>query len=437
MGTEARLDLAHEWAGHWWLPEEPDRTLEGTLRYDPDDGLRLSLTGGFDDRVRVPLGNGWVGVMNESKSWPAVLGLAEGTAITLLDCHATNTEWRGIGFGEPHEQTIRSPAAFVGVHLHDDGQEVFTESLVSVEHLALWADASARPDDEPSVVVDGTSVTLSRDHPDAVAVRFRPGGPFPLGTALEHAKAVQDLVSLATHRACALLSVRLRTTPEQPEAAAYFQRTVRGGAGAADLRSALFTCRDIPFEEIVVKWWQVRQRFTAAANMVLGLRYAPAHYVETRLLTAVGAAEVMHRALDLDEKHMPKHEFNELRDMLLEHAPQEHRAWLKEKIRNDVTLQERLLALADLPDAAAIQRLVPDAELWARTTTRARNDLTHTGQTPQQSLDELIAVVSVTSAVVVLNLLQQLGVPGERQRKLVEDHPEFQRTAGEAKAHLT
>jgi len=35
--------------------------------------------------------------------------------------------------------------------------------------------------------------------------------------------------------------------------------------------------------------------------MILGLRYAPARYLEGNLLTAAGAAEVMHRALGIDE----------------------------------------------------------------------------------------------------------------------------------------
>ena len=38
------------------------------------------------------------------------------------------------------------------------------------------------------------------------------------------------------------------------------------------------------------------QELRSAVNMVLGLRYAPARYLESNLLTAVGAAEVLHRA---------------------------------------------------------------------------------------------------------------------------------------------
>ncbi|GAB3422264.1 HEPN domain-containing protein [Flindersiella endophytica] len=110
---------------------------------------------------------------------------------------------------------------------------------------------------------------------------------------------------------------------------------------------------------------------------------------------------------------------------------------VKGVIRNDPTLRERLRALAALPDAEAMEKLVPDVEQWAKAATHARNGLAHTGQTPRQSVDVLFAVVKVTTAVVVMNLLQALGLPGERQRELVNDHPEFRQTAKRARDNLT
>lgn len=285
---------------------------------------------------------------------------------------------------------------------------------------------------------------------DTVFVRFQPDSPISLGHAEGLAKAIQDLVSLATHRASALLWLRLRMPPEERdypegypirdrEIAVYFQGTVRADADAKAVNhhSVLFTCHHIPFEEIVPRWWQVREKFFAASNMVLGLRYAPARYVESNLLSAVGAAEVMHRALDIDQFRMPIEDFEALRARLLENTPEEHCPWVKSAIRNDPTLRERLRALAGLPDIEAMQKLVPDVEQWAKVATQARNDLAHTGQTPRQSIDELIAVVKVTTAVVVMNLLQALGLPGERQREIVNDHPALRRTATQARDDLT
>lgn len=101
----------------------------------------------------------------------------------------------------------------------------------------------------------------------------------------------------------------------------------------------------------------------------------PPRFIEGQLLTATGAAEVLHRALGQAEPPVPADEFSAMRAALLEHTPEEHRKWLREKLRNDVTLKERLRDLAALPDREAMQRLVPDVERWATVTTQARNDL--------------------------------------------------------------
>lgn len=485
MAEAPRLDLPTEWTGHWWLPDDPDRAVPGILRYKPGEGLRLSLIGGFEDRILRPIENG-VAVMEGSRSWSLIWGVADNKEITLIDCLPIHSQSYGFGLGGPHKQTVSALTALVGVHLEDVGQAVFTECQVSVEDLRRWSNSSVftgtmgckderldgsgtmsvKPVDEPSVVVDGTTITLAHEHTlphfddrrgetvgrmrDTAFVRFQPEAPYSLSAARDQAKAVQDLVSLATDRASGPLWMRLRVPREERdlpegypihdrEVAVYSNGTVIGDSDAkvVDHHEVLFTCQHIPFEEIVPRWWEARQTFQASSNMVLGLRYAPARYIEGNLLTAVGAAEVMHRTLGIEQTRMPQEEFVALRAALLEHTPEEHQSWVKGAIRNDVTLRERLRVLAGMPDSEAMGRLVPDVEQWAKVATQARNDLAHTGQTPRQCIEELIAAVKVTSAVVVMNLLQALGVPGERQREIVNDNPRLRQTAKQAREHLT
>lgn len=37
--------------------------------------------------------------------------------------------------------------------------------------------------------------------------------------------------------------------------------------------------------------------------------------------------------------------------------------------------------------------------------------------------------MNVTTAVVILNVLNELGLPAERQRQIVKEHPDLRRTA--------
>jgi hypothetical protein len=79
---------------------------------------------------------------------------------------------------------------------------------------------------------------------------------------------------------------------------------------------------------------------------------------------------------------------------------------------------------------------MPDVEHWAARTARARNDLAHEGKTPRHTVEELVAIVDVTTAVVILNLLHELGLPSERQRQLVTEHPQLRATAEKARELL-
>ena len=145
---------------------------------------------------------------------------------------------------------------------------------------------------------------------------------------------------------------------------------------------------------------------------------------------------MLHRGLRIDEKPFPENEFSAMRDAMLAQVDEEHQERFKGVIRNDPTLRDRLCALAARPDQEAIELLMPDVDRWARRTTQARNDLAHKGRTPKHAIDELVAIVEVTTAVVILNILHELGVPGERQREIIQEHPQLRSTARRARKWL-
>lgn len=480
------LDESAEWAGLWWLPDDPDQQIPGVLRYESDDGLVLSLIGAFEDRIMSTASPGVITVHNGHQTWDVIHGAAEQREISLLGC-VPNGGKRTIGarVKSPDKQTVVATTALIGAHVGGDDDTAFSAAEVSVEDLGLWAassvfkgflgapngipdgsgNISVKPVETQSVLVDGTEFGLSHRHTlpffdqrrggtvgrmrDTAFVRIVPTGPFSLIGALDAASLVQDLISLATHRAAGVIWLQLElveadTSPRRGRIALRRNADVlyspsvlgRHDAKAVDHHRVFFTCESFPFEEVVPRWCEAHGRLQAATNMILGLRYAPARYVENNLLTAVGAAEVLHRGLRIDERPFPADEFKAMRDVMLAQVPDEHRDRFKGSIRNDPTLRDRLYALAARPDQEAIALLMPDVDRWARRTTRARNDLAHKGATPDHSIEELVAVVEVTTAVVILNVLHELGLPAERQREIVREHPQLCMTARTAREWL-
>jgi len=477
------LDEAGEWVGLWWLPDCPRDQIPGVLRYDAEGSLSLSLIGAFDDRITSSPVPGLTLQHEGTRTWDVIHGAAEQREITLLDCVPIGgSRTVAARIVSPDSQTVAATTAVIGAHIGSKNDPVFATAEVSVEDLGLWAASSAfervvgvsddkfdgtgsisvRPVEAQSVEVEGTEYRLIHTHTlpffdhrkgetigrmrDAASIRIIPSESFTLRAALKAAKLVQDLVALATHRAAGMIWLRLEVPgtesvtpndlPSAPHRAAVLYSPAALGkqdAAAIDDRRVFFMCKSLPFEEVIPRWCEAHDRLQAATNMILGLRYAPASFVENNLLTAVGAGEVLHRSLLIDEKPFPRAEFAAMRAAMLEQVPEEYRARFKKAIRNDPNLQDRLRALAARPSQNAITFLMPDVAHWARRTTQARNDLAHEGRTPNHSGEELIAIVEITTAVVILNVLHELGLPDERQCEIVRQHPQLR--ASSQKAH--
>lgn len=481
------LDDDGEWAGEWWLPDKPDQKVPGTLRYTVDGGLVLTLIGTFEDRISTTISPGVVAFHEGRRMWEVIHGAAEQREITLLGCvpNGGNRTY-GARVQTPDKQTITSITALIGAHVGNQDEAVFSAAEVSVDNLGVWGASSVfegfwgapegRPDGSGTisvkpvgaqkVKVDGAEFILAHRHTlpffdqrrggttgrvrDTTFVRVVRETPFSWSEAMGFARLVQDLIALATHRAAGVIWLRLRLAegdtepePSRPQrdwnVEVIYSPSKVGDhdAKVIEPHRVFFTCESLPFDEIMPRWNEVHERLQAALNMILGLRYAPAQYIENNLLTAVGAAEVLHRGLDIDEPPMAREEFKPMREAMLTHVPEEHRERIKGSIRNDPTLRERLCALAARPDQEAMSTLVPDVARWARRTTRARNDLAHEGRTPNHTFDELIAIVDVTTAVVILNLLNEVGLSAEQQRKIVTEHPQLRATVRQARKYLS
>ena len=478
------LDEAVEWAGLWWLPDDPGKQIPGILRYDGEGRSSLSLIGAFEDRIFSTVASGVMDELEGTRTWDVIHGVAEQREVTLFGCVPTRSTWTMFSrVKSPDIQTISATIVIVGAHVSGEEDAAFAAAEVSVEDLALWAASSVfsgsfgsrdgkldgtgtvsvKPVNAETVTVDGTEYSLVHTHTlpffdrrkgrtvgrmrDAASIRIRQAEPFTLRAGLDAASLMQDLIALATHRAAGVIWLQLEVAgtetvlpnglPLPRRCANVLYSPVAPGKHdekGVDPDRVFFTCRELPFEEVMQRWCEAHGRLQAATNMILGLRYAPARFVENNLLMAAGAAEALHRGLDIDEKPIPEAEFKAIRNAMLDQVPEEHRGRFKAAIRNAPTLRDRLLALAARPDQGAIKQLVPDVDHWAKQTARARNDLAHEGRTPDHSIDELDAIVGATTAVVILNILHELGLSAERQRQIVREHPQLlvaSRKAGE------
>src|SRR5688572_2934858 len=91
--------------GMWHLPDNKDGNVAGTLRYSPQSGLLLTLTGSFGDDLS----------SKESDTYPIIHGVIsdspyDGRFVTLVDCFRKRVTLAVPGFAS---EEIRANRAYV------------------------------------------------------------------------------------------------------------------------------------------------------------------------------------------------------------------------------------------------------------------------------------------------------------------------------------
>lgn len=477
------LSSEDTWRGKFWLPDEPDNIQRGIMTYTPDRGVRLTLIGGFDDAEWVPTGQGNTQRLTDrSKAWAVIHGVVNNKPVTLVDCIMSKSTSYWIG-SEVAEQEIRAGRAILGVLLKDPSYQGFSGIHIEIENLTEW---DYRPDltfqikydenhkytdwtihvdpaDERTVMVGDLTVSLKRWYtlPKHDVRRGRLQGatsatstfalssnsPKSLDEWTAYASVAEDLITFAMDAPSAVLRHRLVPTDElagdedahtRREVFVYENRIIKGDIDAEGVKGsdALFTLGvdGVDYETIVPRWFEVRERFRVACDMILSLVYQSDGYIQSQLITAVAAAEAFHQALELPPP-IPDSEFKALKKALKATIPENRRRWLSEKLgRNNPTLRERLLELASRLDEAVMKHLLPSPEGWADAAKDARNNVAH-GSDSASQIELLYAVTEVTTAVVIANLLHELAVPIERILYAISSSGRLARAAELSRQH--
>lgn len=468
-----------EWRGHWWLPEAPDRQMAGWLRYEPDEGLTLTLIGGFEDGRWVEVSPGVHSLSGGRRDFPVIHGLAGSTAISLLDGDASHTVSNVFGFTGPTEQTVTCATALIGLLVQGEDDPCFARVHALIEDSWLWSSRHAmqaqshlneertnftgeasmemKPVDEVRAEAAGWTFQLAHwlilptfDHTRGAAIgRMEDSAVFTLARQemSSYAEiqsllwALQDLLALATGRGPSILWFVLRVAGEDSERPLeqvdVFTRARGTGdpkAKALDSRELVFSLEDLPFDQVIPRWWDVRERFRASCNMTLGSRYGGPGYLETMLTTAVTAAESFHKDLS-EPAPVPKDEMDELVQKAVDAMPDDRKEWIKNVIPRGHSLRQRLDRLAERIPETCRARLLPNASAWAKAAKGARNDLSHSGKT-DQDLKRLYAIMQITRAVVLLNILIEMGIPEERLLIALSDSSQLRHACDLARQHF-
>ncbi|MDL9978717.1 HEPN domain-containing protein [Microbacterium sp. ASV49] len=443
------------WRGVWWLPSTPETQSPGQLRVDADGTCRLEIVGSLnlgavgqaaDDATR-PRGD----------RVPEIHGMSKGKPITLLDCFTTASD--GFSASTRSYQDIHVQEALIGAHVARD-EPAFAAAIVEIENLTSWLAhpniiersddgegqhaTTSRPPDL-SCVIDGWTITarglaqpFRANHKHSrlvvegeVSTYLVLAPPEPVAAREFHGLVheISDLITLAAGEASDQISLTLihREPTIMPERdGSTFEMDTQVESFGARIHTAmpeeaspmdwrlLFSCRDHTFQDLVVDWLRVRRRAPDACNVYFGLRYARPRYTETRLLLTAITAEALHKGL-VDATALSDADIEQTRLARLRDEQRE----VAKKLGKTPTFRERAIGLAAKPDADAVRELIPDIEAWADRLKDARNNLAHTGN--ETTDDDIFYLEWVTSSLLALVLMAELGLSPETQRRAVRD----------------
>lgn len=471
-----------ELSGNWWTVDAPDKIVAGTLRCS-EDAIELSLIGAFEREYRSNANS--VSRLDLAPSEiPFIQGNAGGKAVTLRDCRITRSSYN-FGTTGGKVQTISATRAYIGVHIDEVWKPMFAAIQVEIEDLLTWSNRSGLLEkirqengvrsasfelsplsSEVATVSDELTIELTHlcksgatnslsDRvarlTESVYFTLKANPLAPVDGFDTEVKALQDLLSLACMKPCAIICERLVLPsptervgkPRSPQTVdVYANWTVKSKPRPAGLlgHDFAFSLADIGFSDVVSRWLDLCQRLETATNTYFGTMYLTAGYVQVESAMVVTAAEALHRELFKDERAMEPSVYSEIMKSINEAlACHDRLNWVKERLHNEPSLRERLLMLSRHVDDDALNSLLPNRDKWASYAKAIRNDVAHGTKFDEKkefSVEGMHAVAVVTNAVLTLVLMTELGLGAEVLRRATADHRQMQYASKLGKNHF-
>lgn len=448
------LDEECEWKGYWWIPEKPEDEVPGVLTYKPDEGIKLSLIGGFDILENTEYENGGIGFTGNYKNPEVIYGICNDNKITLLENRLTGKNSVSIGHKNGKisirlvDQKFKSEYILEGIHL-DNNNSVFHECIFSLENMSTWAPANnvtwiENPDNNASQTIridkfkelhkniNNIRYTLgynqitsspknykgyinfcNTNYPN-ISIQF--DECIGLDEIEYKIHSFQNLLSLASYGTSSLLwaVLHFRDVEGEDKSVNLYKkgRSIPNKDAEAIFNNFLFNCQDIRFDVLVENWLELSEKIYSPIIMLISTLYKE-QYLESDLILIATTAESLHRLL---------------------YSEEEKRYNLRERLKELASCKENSSLNPD-----TVKLLIPDVEKWADKTVKARNTLVHKGAIRDQDNQDnavLYTVLQVTKSLITLIILAELGVPDEKLKNIICSHPKVSRAAELAKEHL-
>lgn len=454
-----------EYEGYWWLPDDPDKRIAGTLSFSQDD-VRLRLLGSFQEMRPGPISLDDV---------PRILGSArERTNATARAITLESNRGLGQNFGSQFQTSAYGPhTVLVGAWYEGDEEVLFDELSIRYSDLDTWAAASGFQHemhfDETKTSLTRLEVTytppprieveLDADTTLSIAWRWTWGGLRPVTTesrlgqeavlglafargatlarCLEYVFQLRNFLSLGVGRPIRVLSVGgwHHLPPEQhpPESLAVEVLYQLIGTPPEPRRELLpeemlFNLADAQarLEGIFRAWFSGQEALGPVFNRYFYIVHGDHIAREIQFESFVRALETHHRRTTHGTE-LPESAHQVRLRQVLESAPTSDREWLERNLRysNELDLPTRLRQTLDRCPLVA-SRLIGNSkrrESFVRKVAATRNYEIHLDPRNERSAitdARIMPLIFQLRALVEMTLLLDLGFRCEEVDSIFE-----------------
>lgn len=426
-------------SGYWWLPDNPDDQLGGTLNFSKKDGARLELLGTFGNLSSF---------FAEREPYAAVYGLTtDGKEITLVSCQQIHGR---IGSGVPTE-VLKAVTMVVGAHVPDFHGAPLAKITFRLSNLEDWLGRPGSTHNYPPSAGDPFVITYVRPTLPSIripggTVRFKFGwrsfetrsrrsgvdehsavqvsraGGLTFHEALrEYVWPTQNLLTLCTLEPSDVVELQVeqkgRRKSNKEPLRVYYQTTVEAPKRDKPLfiTDMFVTAPQLGsgFPKLIRGWLTSSETLRTVLNLYFAVMSGRWMFLESRFLNLVQAAEVFHR-LTYPNLVVSKAEHKQRVKNIIDHVPHEHKKWLRGilSFSNEPRLADRLQAVVSA--SSPILGWTPEEqEVLVRQARDTRHYLTHydpSGATKAVRDENLYWLSEVFLFMVGVLLLRHAGV---------------------------
>ncbi len=443
-----------EFIGFWWLPDDPDKQLPGTLTFSQEEGAVLELVGVFGTKETKR-------VVQPTVVQPTIiLGVNQkGKAVTLYGCQNKSWIYPLVGLGGAK---YRADFVYEGVHFEKEDDIKFNQLCGNYTDLDAWVDIFGFSIDRYQKEGQPLKATIEYVKPDnqliqinddfEVGIGFSSFGPnwsiiqtevkitqrayfvikslngdIPFHELFSLLDKFSDLLLIAVQRITYPVTIFGFTElngeqrgegkePHYPEVNIYFHPIASFVERKSKLpQEMLFTFKDLE-EEQLRQWFESFDTHKTEIKLYRTLFYSGRLFIETRFLNIAQALESLHSIL-FDKFYLPKDEFKAKRDLVVNSVPANLQDWVKGALSNAnyKRFKEKIVELLE-NKSSLFARCIEDNDAFAKRVRDTRNEFVHHNEMRWTFRDreELMSAIYLLTYLFEAYMLAIIGFPKEQ-----------------------